>query len=150
MNITKTVTLTRNDYNDKLNFLIITPAVSIDQNFINSSCPTHYIADKINLNAQNTSQTVNNYEMNYQRDNEKYWTNNNVPIILHNKRTGMVHTFTKASNSRQWCTLICSAIKCFGIHFGFSASTATVALNTACCSNSNINSAHTYVSTDNP
>lgn len=107
------VTAPKTDYNDKMNFLIVTPAVSIDQNFINGNTTT-YTAH----NAQTTAQTTHKTDF---------------------KRTGVQHNLPSSTNSQRWCTVICSAIKCFGNHFGFPTSTASVAINTTFCINNNNN-----------
>ena len=43
------------------------------------------------------------------------------------------------SHSWRWCTLLCSAIKCFGNSTGFSAAAASVAANTTSYTNNNNN-----------
>lgn len=111
------------DLNDKINVLIITPAVSIDPNCTNIQYSTGYIAHKLCLDTHGTKGTT--------VQGTENWSNTHIPLILHNDRTVTLQTLTKSSNTRHWSTLICSAINCFGIHFGLSTAV------TSCCTNNN-------------
>lgn len=142
----KSTTVSNIYCNGKYNYLIITPAVSIDQNYDNGNS-NYYIDDDdvdddmdINLNA-------NNVQTNSNGKNHK-----NSMIIL-NQRSKLMPKRTRSHNSWRWCTLLCSAIKCFGNSTGFSVAAASVAANnthtTSYTNNNNNNIARNFVSSEN-
>lgn len=143
----KSTTVSNIYCNGKYNYLIITPAVSIDQNYDNGNS-NYYIDDDddddidINLNANN-----NNVQTNSNGQNHK-----NSMIIL-NQRSKLMPKRTR-SHSWRWCTLLCSAIKCFGNSTGFSVAAASVAANNTHTTsytnnNDNNNIARNFVSSEN-
>lgn len=142
----KSTTVSNIYCNGKYNYLIITPAVSIDQNYDNGNSNYTYIGDDddddddidINLNAHN-----NNLRRNANRRNQK------SSMVVLNQRSNLMPKRTR-SHSWRWCTLLCSAIKCFGNSTGFSAAAASVAAhntNTTSYTNNN-NIARNFVSSE--
>lgn len=152
----KSTTVSNIYCNSKYNYLIITPAVSIDQNYDNGNA-NYYIDDDddgddddddddkidINLNAQNT-----NNNNNLERQTRKSQNNRkSESMVILNQRSNLMPKRTR-SHSWRWCTLLCSAIKCFGNSTGFSAAAAaSVAANSTSYTNNNI--ARNFVSSDN-
>lgn len=144
----KSTTVSNIYCNNKYNYLIITPAVSIDQSYDNGNA-NYYIQDDddididVNLNAQNQPNTNNNAQIPMKR----IPTSHRKPPIILNQRSNLMPKRT-TTNSWRWCTLLCSAIKCFGNSTGFSAAAAaSVAANSTSITNNNI--ARNFVSPDN-
>lgn len=146
----KSTTVSNIYCNGKYNYLIITPAVAIDQNYDNGN-GNYYIDDDdvddddddidINLNAQTTNNNNNS-----KRSTKKSQTNFKSSMVILNQRSNLMPKRTR-SHSWRWCTLLCSAIKCFGNSTGFPAAAASVAANTTSYTNNNI--ARNFVSPDN-
>lgn len=125
--------------NSKYNYLIFTPAVSIDQNYDNGNANYYidddnddddddddYDDDEDGIDAQNSNNLNNNNNNNIHSHNKRSQTNQKNTMIILNQRSNLMPKRTR-SHSWRWCTLLCSAIKCFGNSTGFSAAAASVA-----------------------
>lgn len=95
---------------NKINYFIITPAVCIDESYIKGKQSAQCITKKNWVETQNS-------------------THIRVPLILNDNRKQSLQTFAKSSVSRHWCALFCSAIKCLGIQFSFTATSAVFNIN---------------------
>lgn len=133
--------------NGKYNYLIITPAVSIDQNYDNgngngNSNVSYYIQDDngidVNLNGSNNNNYTNNNNTPAKQAKKSSSSSHKSSMIILNSRSNLMPKPTR-SHSWRWCTLLCSAIKCFGNSTGFSAAAASVAANTTSYTNNNNN-----------
>lgn len=98
------------NYNSEINCSVITPAVSIDENYINGDQSAQCSTKKLRLKTKSSTQI-------------------RVPLIVHDDRREILHTFSKTPVSRHWCTLFCSAVKCLGIKLGFTASATSAVIN---------------------
>lgn len=129
----KSTTVSNISGNQQLNYLFITPAVSIDQNFDNGN--THYFIDEdINLTGLDAQNFIQNSNLSFCREHQQ--ANEDSSTILSGNRSNLIPKRSRL-NSWKWCTILCSAIKCFGNSSGFSAAAATAATNTSTCTNNN-------------
>lgn len=108
----------RRNCNNKIDYFIITPAVPIDQSYIDDKRSALCIVNKLCEDTQNTTHI---HRSDVDRDN----------------RREIMRTFSKSSVSRHWCTLLDSAVECCGIRFGFTASATFAVINTNCCTQKN-------------
>lgn len=153
--------------NNKYNYMIITPAVSIDRNYNNDNA--QYYIDEQNINQIAQNQCIYNNNNNYNSDNsinnnDQELYQNQMPICekstaeitnrtnLMPKRTIRSTTTASSTKSWRWCTLICSAIRCLGT--GLSASVAVSSTTYTNGNHTNINSinnniARNFITTDN-
>lgn len=141
----KSTTVSNIYCNGKYNYLIITPAVSIDQNYDNGNA-NYYIEDDDDIDINLTAQSIINNNDNSDRSTENSQTNLKSSMVILNQRSNLMPKRTR-SHSWRWCTLLCSAIKCFGNSTGFSATAASVAANSTSYTNNNI--ARNFVTSDN-
>lgn len=125
----KSTTVSNIYCNNKYNYLIITPAVSIDHNYNNGDA-RYYIKDDDDIDMNLNARVTNNNIIQPNRVRDK-------TMIVLNQRSNLMPKRTR-SNSWRWCTLLCSAIKCFGNSTEFSAAAASVAANKISYTNNNI------------
>lgn len=150
----KSTTVSNIYCNNKYNYLVITPAVTIDQSYDNGNA-NYYIQDDddidVNLNAQ-SQPNKNNNNINNNNAQISAKRTQRRPMIILNQRTNLMpkRTARTNNNSWRWCTLLCSAIKCFGNSTGFSAAAAaaSVAANSTSYTNNN-NIARNFLSSEN-
>lgn len=141
----KSTTVSNIYCNSKYDYLIITPAVAIDQSFDNENA--NYYMDDDDDNDDIDAQNTNNNNTNRQRQTRRYQTNHKNSMSILNSRSNLMPKRTR-THSWRWCTLLCSAIKCFGHSTGFSAAAASVATKTSYTNNNN-NIARTFVASEN-
>lgn len=110
--LNKSTTIANISGDRQINYLFITPAVSIDHTFDNSNMSI-CVDDNINFNTQSAVHHNNNNNNNIYSQPEKQ------PVIFPNRRANVM-----PKRSWRWCALICSAVRCFGNSAGFSAAAA--------------------------
>lgn len=93
----------------QLNYVLITPAVSIDHSFDNGNIGI-CVDDNINVTARTAIHGNNN---------NIYVRADKPPAMLPHRRANAM-----PKRSWRWCALICSAVRCFGNNSGFSAAAA--------------------------
>lgn len=94
----------------QMNYLFITPAVSIDHNFDNGNSMSICVDENINVSARNANHNNNN-NIYSRREKQSF-------IYPGHRSNGMPR------RSWRWCALICSAVRCFGNSTGFSTAAA--------------------------
>lgn len=102
-------------------YLIITPAVSIDRSYNNpNSNSQYYTDDELDYTLQRNIN--NNYYCDRMNGSKEH-----LNRTMHTTTTNLLPKRSTTSASWRWCTLICSAIKCFGNNNGFTTATAAAA-----------------------
>lgn len=107
--LNKSTTIANISGDQQINYLFITPAVSIDHTFDNSNMSI-CVDDNINFNTQNAIHNNNN---------NIYSQPQKQTAKFPNRRANAM-----PKRSWRWCALICSAVRCFGNSAGFSAAAA--------------------------